>query len=97
VNQDLEVEFFEIPDQQTFDSLWSSGLFKKINKKTGSLLDDYEEDVIEYLNIDKLQEAVIEFRKKKNRLDPGEAVVFVALEKLIAVAIEKRSPIFFIL
>ncbi len=60
------------------------------------MIDDYEEEVVENLKISKLIEVLNKF-KDETKLDSEEATVIAALEKLLSVAIENQSSIYFIM
>lgn len=96
VNEQTDVDFFEIPSDQVFESLWTKGFFKKINEDLDLMIDDYEEEIVENFKINKLNEMLKEF-KDKTRLDSEETTVIVALERLLSVAMLKKSSVFFIM
>ncbi len=96
VNEQTEVEFFEIPNDRIFENLWVKGLFKKINEDPGLMIDDYAEDVVDNSKINRLNEVVKTFRHQ-TKLDFEEAAVISALERLLDIARKMKSPIFFIM
>jgi len=96
VDEETEVSFFEIPNDQVFDSLWVKGFFEKINTELGLMIDDYEEEIVENIEISKLREVVRKFKNEK-KLDYEEIKVVTALEELSTIAIARKSKIFFIM
>jgi hypothetical protein len=93
VNEQTDVDFFEIPGDQVFESLWTKGLFRKINEELDLMIGDYEEEIVDNFKISKLNEVLMEFRAK-TRLDSEEATVIGALERLLSVATLKKSSVF---
>lgn len=96
VNEQTEVEFFEISSDEIFENLWEKGLFKKINEELDLRIDDYEGEIVENFKINKLNEVLTEF-KDKTRLDIEEMTVVAALERLLSIAMLKKSPVFLIM
>ena len=47
VDEDTEVRWLEIQGQRAFDDYWSSGVFQRINASAGTIIDDYEEEVVQ--------------------------------------------------
>ncbi len=47
VSKTENVRLLKIPSQGLFEALWHLGLFREINDRCSSLLDDYEEELIE--------------------------------------------------
>jgi hypothetical protein len=47
VDSTSHVRFVEIPDEQTFVTLWRLGLFSQINSRCGTSIDDYGEEWVE--------------------------------------------------
>ena len=96
VAHDTAVEFYELPDQETFEELYSIGFFNTINSNFDILLDDYEEDMVEETQVGILKELVEKFKDF-----PGISLqasnVVDGLVKLCNVALKHKRPIFFIL
>lgn len=96
VGKETNVAYFEIPNDHVFESLWSKGLFNDINTGIGSMIDDYEEEIIEFIKIEKVIEIVQRFKNEK-KLDAQEATVVTALNELLRVASERKFSFFFIM
>lgn len=47
VDTTTRVRVVEIPDDPTFRALWDLGLFSEINARCGTLIDDYDEELVE--------------------------------------------------
>ena len=96
VNHTTSVDFFEISDNSVFEELFEKRFFEFINLKLGSMIDDYEEERIDYKKISSLKDVLREFIAN-NMLNSEEQKVVNALIKLCNVALEKRTSLFFIL
>jgi hypothetical protein len=46
VNDSTNVRYLSIANDVMFETLWKLGLFREINSRCASLLDDYEEEMI---------------------------------------------------
>ncbi len=95
VSSEEDVEYLEIKDDSFFDSLWGTNLFQDINRKCGSLIDDYEEEVL-------APEALIGVLGvvTKHMLHLREPRITLFLEKFGAMvkrAIDLGYPVYFIL
>lgn len=96
VSEETNVDFFEIPTEESFENLWEKGLFERINNSLGTMIDDYEEEIIENDKLDILIETVEEFiNSQKTKII--EANVISELIRLCNVALKNRVPIFIIL
>ncbi len=97
VNEETPVRYLEIPDQSFFETLWALELFQGINTRSGSLIDDYEEEFIETGAIDSILESVDEVKSKK---DAQNMEVQSFLSELFSLALESQKlqrPILFVL
>jgi hypothetical protein len=47
VNDSTNVRYLSIANDRMFETLWEVGLFREINSRCASLLDDYEEEMVE--------------------------------------------------
>lgn len=95
VGINTDVKFCEIPDEGTFESLYNKGLFDIMNNVTGSMIDDYEEEMIEYYKINALFDVINNFKKQVS-LNNSELNVLGGLEDLLTIAKNGKHSIFFI-
>lgn len=58
VTEDANVHLVKIPDDELFILLWQLGLFEEINRRCGSLIDDYEEEMVNATEIHKVLDAI---------------------------------------
>ena len=96
VDEATNIEFFEFPNDEVFERLWAKGLFENINTELGSMINDYELEIVESPKVVVLRGIVERFRNE-SPLDADEECVITALEKLSAIAIKIASPVFFVL
>jgi|GEM_PF-2252171 len=78
-----------------YDVIWESGLIHKINNKINTSIDDYEEEIIEYNQLD----VVLKILKKFNFSTTHENKLSVFVENLISLiekAIRLKRPVCFI-
>lgn len=97
VNESVAVQYLEIPDQPFFETLWALGLFQNINAKSGSMIDDYEEEFIEAAAITHVLQAVDEVRA---RAESPSIETLSFLNQLSSLAQESKKikrPILFVL
>ncbi len=78
-------------DDQRFDRLWNTGVFEKLNMKTGSMIDDFEEDHIKGLYNLKSGLEVVTAVTQKN----PEVSELSVLENLFNEAIQRKTGVFF--
>lgn len=95
VTYNTAVDFYEFPNNGVFESVWETGLFDEINAQLGTMLDDYEEDVIVNDQILILREVASSF--KKIREGPfSEKKAITELIRLCDVALKHNTSIFFV-
>jgi len=46
VDESTRVHFVEISTQAEFESIWRAGIFDEINKQLGTIMHDYEEEIV---------------------------------------------------
>ncbi|MCG8417152.1 MAG: hypothetical protein MJE77_04310 [Proteobacteria bacterium] len=96
VNDATRVRFIEIASQDEFELLWQTGVFAAINEQTGSLIDDYEEEVIPAEMVSRVHAVALSFAK--NCTGGATAVrFFTALADACDVALRAAKPIYFVL
>ncbi|MEQ9424573.1 MAG: hypothetical protein RJQ09_09160 [Cyclobacteriaceae bacterium] len=96
VERGLEVEFCELPSEEIFLGLWDKGLFETINAQLGSMLDDYEEEIIENKKVPMLRTILKKF-EKSSEIDFIERKIVLEIIRLCDVAIKLNRSLFFIL
>ncbi|MDN5199900.1 hypothetical protein QQ008_00965 [Fulvivirgaceae bacterium BMA10] len=96
VRNSTKVDYFELPNEEVFESLWEKGLFELINTQLGAIIDDYEEERIESQKVNELKKILMAF-ENDNEFDPLEKKVVLELKRLCDIAIKINSSVFFIL
>ena len=95
VHENLNIQFYALPDGEVFESLWEKGLFSAINEQLGTMIDDYEEEVITPAQLHLLKETTTSFLAATVFEQPEKQVI----EELLALchlAIRNTQPIFII-
>jgi hypothetical protein len=95
VNTATAVQHLRIIGDAFFESLWKTGIFQEINRRCGSLIDDYEEEFVELANIPRLAVAVEAVAQAISQ--PELKAFFGALRKLAIAALALKRPLRFVL
>ena len=90
------VDFYELPNDRVFESLWAIGFFDEINAQLGAMLDDYEEGEIKNAQIRALREIAIRF-KDTCRVYSPEKEAITELIRLCDAALKCGRSVFFVL
>lgn len=95
LTETTKVEMVSFEDSDKFYRIWQSGLFKEINAKCGTLIDDYEECLLEP---DELRIAceVVQNHAKVTR-DSKVKDFCHELSQLLNVADARQFPVIFVL
>ncbi|QDT28902.1 hypothetical protein Enr10x_42490 [Gimesia panareensis] len=95
ITHPILVEFISLNNDTDFDSLWDLRVFQKINGLCDSMIDDYEEELIDP---DKLH-LIVELIDKEfqNVRSVSLQNLFEAFRELLLNAINNQKPVFFIL
>ncbi|QDV19695.1 hypothetical protein Pan153_43620 [Gimesia panareensis] len=89
------VEFISLNNDADFDSLWDISVFQKINGLCDSMIDDYEEEIIEPDKLHLIVELIeTEFQNVRS---VSLQNFFEAFRELLLNAINNQKPVFFIL
>ncbi len=95
VDETTQVAHLAIQGEALFDYLWSSGLFREINRRCGSIIDDYEEEIIDACELPNLLAAVKWVAECE---DSPEAMRFLEqLSMLASSALALNRPVLFVL
>ena len=98
VTEHLNVRFLHLPDDEViFLVLWKLGLFMEINARCNSLIDDYEEDLIEPSLLHEVHAAVAAARKLPAAQERSIANFLYETDKLVGEAILRSRPMVFVL
>jgi len=96
VSEGILVKQYIYPDDTAFYSLYNYDFFDYINNEIGTMLDDYEEEVVNANNLPLLIGAINDFLKSKH-ID-GETIGFVKrILEICYYANDNHRPIFFFL
>lgn len=97
VNETTNVRHLRIVDDSEFDALWKIGIFHEINARCSTLLDDYEDELIDTVSVDGVIHAVDAVFRVASDGYP-EAFEFLAgLRALASEASRLSRPLLFIL
>ncbi len=91
------VKHLSIVDDEIFYTLWTAGLFHQINMECGSLLGDYEEELIEVESVPMIITAI---NSVMSRLPANNKAIHRFLsdaEQLIEYAVTHSRPVLFVL
>lgn len=91
------VRVLEIADQVQFDDLWRLGLFHEINAQCGTIIDDYEEEIVDATQVKNVIVAIDRVRRKALAKDPEIASFLEQLRDLAGQAWLSSSPLLFML
>jgi len=97
VDQQTPVEYLQIKDELLFELLWELQLFETINARTGSLIDDYEEEFIEPEDVGRIREAVDEILLKEGAQCSEIRSFLRELSRLAAKAERSQRALLFVL
>ena len=78
-----------------FSKIWYSGLFQKINSEIDTLIDEYEEEIIEYEKLNSVIKILRKYKSLNNRLDDFDMFID-DLIRLVEKAIQLKRPICFV-
>ncbi|KAA0139814.1 hypothetical protein FYZ48_07725 [Gimesia chilikensis] len=94
VDHPLLVNFISLNNDDDYSGLWDLKVFDKINGLCDSMIDDYEEEVIEpdqlYLIVRLIDQ------EYQNVSSPSLKIFFKSFRELLEKAIENQKPVFFI-
>ena len=97
VDESTSVQYLKIPDESFFEALWELQLFQEINARTGSLIDDYEEEFIDPPVIGRILNVVKEVRLKEGAQLPEIQSFLSNLSDLASKAAELQRGLLFVL
>ena len=95
VSPSTQAHHIEIGDS-LFESLWSSDLFKLINRHCNSVVDDHEETIIEATRLQGVVRA-IETIESRQEVRGAVSEFLKELHQLTQTAIREKRPLIFIL
>ena len=97
VNDSMNVRYLSIANDWMFETLWEVGLFRAINSQCASLLDDYEEEMVEASSAAGVL-AAIELVAGNASAQQSDVAKFLEDMRLLADEASKLSrPILFVL
>jgi len=96
VDANSNVRHLKIPSDNLFLSLWRIGLFDEINRRCGTLVDDYEEEIIDAQLVGMILDAVD--AKLAAACGDANSVQFLHdLRELVREALSLSRPVLFVL
>lgn len=90
------VETAHIDGDGDFEWLWTQGFFTQINRTTGALLDDYEEDEIAAGLAGQVLFVIEQFRSRRD-IPPSVRGFLDDFARVCTAALEQGMPIFIVL
>jgi len=94
VHSESDVSFLDLEKYGDFEEIFVTGLFSDINTACDVIIDDYEEEVVEWNKAHILIDVV---RNKQHKIKSKKILIFFNdLIDIAETAIKKRMPIFFI-
>lgn len=97
VSNTTNVRYLGIPGDRIFELLWQIGLFREINSQCATLLDDYEEEIIEASSAARLFTVVEKIAKNSEAQQPDVAEFLEELSELVKEASTLSRPVVFVL
>ena len=97
VSATTEVRILEIPCEGLFESLWRLGLFQEINARCETMIDDYEEEIIEASSSESVIAAIDSIVRNSDALQPDVVKFFQGLRTLAQEAYVLSRPLLFVL
>jgi hypothetical protein len=77
--------------QVDFDYLWESGFFDELNNELSLMIDDFEDESIEYIDIDKAIDILDRYLQKSGQ----DGSCFLKIKTLFKLANDRKTGIFF--
>ena len=96
VNTSTRVQVLAVPDE-LFESLWTLGLFQEINARCGTLIDEFEEEMINASSFESLLAVVDSIAGKINPQESELHEFLTKLQVLIRRASSSSRSILFVL
>jgi len=91
------VRFLKIPSEELFETLWRLGLFREINARCATLLDDYEEEIVEPSSLGAILSAIDSVAKNGVAQQPGVVDFLRKMRALAQEASDLSRPLLFVL
>ena len=95
VSDATNMRYLGIPNDEIFETLWEIGLFREINSRCATLLDDYEEQMVEASSAAEILAAIESVAK--NATQPEVAKFLEETQNLVYEASALSRPILFVL
>ena len=95
VSSHCSVQYLEIGDAVSFDSVWDLNLFQDINRHCDTLIDDYEDACIPPERLAVAISVVLSHERRTK--DHGVSSFLGALDGLMNRALHLNHPVYFIL
>jgi hypothetical protein len=97
VDTTTNVRVLAIPSEEMVDSLWRLGLFREINSRCATLLDDYEEEVVEASSVGAILGAVDSVARHVDAREPEMLEFLEGIRDLVRKACALSRPLLFVL
>lgn len=97
VSETTNVRLLKIPDAEWFEALWRLGLFREINARCATLLDDHEEEMMDAASADGVI-AAVDVVARDAIAEHSEMVEFLDdLREMARQALRSSRPLLFVL
>jgi len=97
VSETTSVRYLKIPSEELFETLWRLGLFREINARCGTLLDDYEEEMVEPARLGAILLAIDSVAKSGVARQPSVVNFLGQMRALVQEASDLSRPLLFVL
>jgi hypothetical protein len=97
VSQDTNVRLLKIAGAGGFEALWRLGLFREINARCSTLLDDFEEEIVDAASAEGIIDAVDSVTRDAAAQHPEVVVFLEGLRDLARQASTSSRPLLFVL
>ena len=97
VTQNTSIWLQEIPSQQLFETLCQLGLFQNINKRCSTLINDYEEEMVETSLVKEILAAVESVALDAEAQQPDIVEFLGSFRALVQEACRVSRPLLFVL
>ena len=97
VDEATNVRLLEIADEVQFEALWRLGLFKEINARCATMIDDYEQEIVEAASVERILAAIDAVARDAVIKHPEMAEFLEDLRDLARQAALSSRPLLFVL
>lgn len=97
VDASTQVLYLPIADDSLFGKVWDCGLFQEVNGRCGTIIDDYEEELIEVDQLPNLVTAIVAVAERVTKTDSDVSVFLTEFLRLATTASGLKRPVLVVL